>query len=138
MDGRGSSPICSARGALTTRPKSAPCRNESPGGLGPSSSRTLRRSCGSPTGARASDPRQASSPRRGRVADSSGRLPALAIPGLPPDNPGDYLASLGLLRSLAREWPSVRIAWREDILHVVGGPVGLGEPLEAFADIGGG
>ena len=69
------------------------------------------------------------------MADSSGRLPALAIPGLPPDNPGDYLASLGLLRSLARKWPSVRIAWREDILHVVGGPIDMDELLDAFADI---
>jgi CRISPR-associated protein Csx17 len=69
------------------------------------------------------------------VADSSGRLPALAIPGLPPDSPGNYLASLGLLRSLTRKWPSVRIGWREGILHVVGGPTDMDELLDVLADI---
>jgi CRISPR-associated protein Csx17 len=35
---------------------------------------------------------------------------------------GNYLASLGLLHVLAREWPEVRIAWKDGVLHVVGGP----------------
>jgi CRISPR-associated protein Csx17 len=69
------------------------------------------------------------------VADSSGRLPALGMPGLPPDSPGNYLASLGLLRLLARKWPSVRIGWRDGILHVVGGPTQMGELLDALADV---
>lgn len=50
------------------------------------------------------------------------RLPVLALPGLSPDSLGNYLASLGLLRVLARRWPSTRIAWHEDVLSVVGGP----------------
>jgi CRISPR-associated protein Csx17 len=50
------------------------------------------------------------------------RLPVLALPGLSPDSLGNYLASLGLLRVLSRRWPSTRIAWRDDVLHVVGGP----------------
>lgn len=68
------------------------------------------------------------------MRDSSVRLPVLPIPGLPPDSPGNYLASLGLLHLLARKWPSVRIAWREDILYVVGGPTDMDELLDALAD----
>lgn len=50
------------------------------------------------------------------------RLPVLALPGLSPDSLGSYLASLGLLRVLSRKWPSTRIAWRDEVLQVVGGP----------------
>lgn len=50
------------------------------------------------------------------------RLPVLALPGLSPDSLGNYLASLGLLRVLSRKWPSTRIAWRDEVLQVVGGP----------------
>jgi CRISPR-associated protein Csx17 len=50
------------------------------------------------------------------------RLPVLALPGLSPDSLGHYLASLGLLRALSRKWPSTRIAWRNEVLQVVGGP----------------
>ncbi len=60
------------------------------------------------------------------TADSV-KLPVVPIPGLPPDSLGNYLASIGLLRSLARKWPSVRIAWRDNALQVVGGPSTLGE-----------
>lgn len=63
------------------------------------------------------------------------RLSALPIPGLPPDSPGNYLASLGLLRLIARTWPTVRIAWREEILHVVGGPGSMDELVEALGKI---
>lgn len=49
-------------------------------------------------------------------------LSVIPLPGLRPEVLGNYLASLGLLRLLAREWPSVRIAWREGVLHVVGKP----------------
>lgn len=58
------------------------------------------------------------------------RLPAVSLPGPRPDGLGNYLASLGLLRLLARKWPSVRIAWRDHVLHVVGGPVNLDELLD--------
>lgn len=50
------------------------------------------------------------------------RLPVLALPGLSPDGLGNYLASLGLLRVLGRKWPSTRIAWRNEVLQVIGGP----------------
>ncbi|MDQ2642480.1 MAG: type I-U CRISPR-associated protein Csx17 [Myxococcota bacterium] len=50
------------------------------------------------------------------------RLPVHALPGLSPDSLGNYLASLGLLRVLSRKWPDTRIAWRDDVLNVVGGP----------------
>lgn len=55
------------------------------------------------------------------------RLNALALPGLSPDSLGNYLASLGLLRVLSRKWPSTRIAWRDEVLQVVGGPATLDE-----------
>lgn len=58
------------------------------------------------------------------------RLPVLALPGLSPDSLGNYLASLGLLRVLSRKWPSTRIAWRDEVLQVVGGPATLDELLD--------
>jgi len=58
------------------------------------------------------------------------RLPVLALPGLSPDSLGNYLASLGLLRVLSRRWPSTRIAWRDEVLQVVGGPTTLDELLD--------
>lgn len=58
------------------------------------------------------------------------RLPVLALPGLSPDSLGNYLASLGLLRVLSRKWSSTRIAWRDEVLQVVGGPVTLDELLD--------
>lgn len=54
-------------------------------------------------------------------------LPAVSLPGLRPDSLGNYLASLGVLRLLARKWPRVRIAWRDHVLYVVGGPLNLDE-----------
>jgi len=69
------------------------------------------------------------------LAGSPQRLAALPVPGLPPDSPGNYLASLGLLRLLARTWPSVRIAWREEILQVVGGPRSIAEVVEVLGEI---
>lgn len=63
------------------------------------------------------------------------RLPALALPGLSPDNLGSYLASLGLLRVLSREWPSTRIAWRDEVIQVVGGPTTLDELLDELVRI---
>lgn len=58
------------------------------------------------------------------------RLPAVPLPGLGPDSLGNYLASLGMLRLLARKWPSMRIAWRDHVLHLVGGPANLDELLD--------
>lgn len=58
------------------------------------------------------------------------RLTVLALPGLSPDSLGNYLASLGLLRVLSRRWPSTRIAWRDEVLQVVGGPPTLDELLD--------
>ncbi len=63
------------------------------------------------------------------------RLPALPLPGLSPDSLGNYLASLGLLRVLSRKWPNTRIAWRDDVLQVVGGPTSLDELLDELVRV---
>lgn len=63
------------------------------------------------------------------------RLPVLALPGLSPDSLGNYLASLGLLRVLSRRWPSTRVAWRDEVLQVVGGPPTLDELLDELVRI---
>jgi CRISPR-associated protein Csx17 len=63
------------------------------------------------------------------------RLPALALPGLSPDSLGNYLASLGLLRVLSRKWPSTRIAWRDEVLQVVGGPPTLDALLDELVRV---
>jgi CRISPR-associated protein Csx17 len=63
------------------------------------------------------------------------RLPVLALPGLSPDSLGNYLASLGLLRVLSRTWPSTRIAWRAEVLQVVGGPPTLDALLNEVVQI---
>ncbi|MGH8503634.1 MAG: hypothetical protein ACREVE_14400 [Gammaproteobacteria bacterium] len=56
------------------------------------------------------------------------RLAALPLPGLRPTSLGNYLATLGVLRLTHRRWPGVRLAWRDDIPHLVGGP----EKLDAL------
>ena len=58
------------------------------------------------------------------------RLRAIPISGLSPDSLGNYLASLGLLRLLVSKWPSVRMAWHDDVLHVLGGPPALSDLLD--------
>jgi CRISPR-associated protein Csx17 len=63
------------------------------------------------------------------------RLPVLVLPGLSPDSLGNYLASLGLLRVLSRRWPSTRIAWRDEVLQVVGGPPTLDDLLDELLRI---
>lgn len=63
------------------------------------------------------------------------RLPVVRLPGLAPDSLGNYLASLGLLRVLARKWPSTRIAWRDEVLQVVGGPSDLNELLDEMVGV---
>jgi CRISPR-associated protein Csx17 len=63
------------------------------------------------------------------------RLRVLALPGLSPDSLGNYLASLGLLRVLSREWPTIRIAWRDGVLQVVGGPRTLDELVDELVRI---
>lgn len=63
------------------------------------------------------------------------RIPVLALAGLSPYSLGNYLASLGLLRVLARKWPSTRIAWRDEVLHVVGGAPTLDALLDEFVRV---
>ena len=63
------------------------------------------------------------------------RVSVTALPGLSPDSLGNYLASLGLLRVLSRRWPSTRIAWRDEVLQVVGGPPTLDELLDELVQI---
>jgi CRISPR-associated protein Csx17 len=62
-------------------------------------------------------------------------LRAIPISGLSPDSLGNYLASLGLLRLLVRKWPSVRMAWHDDVLHVLGGPSTLDELLDEIMSV---
>lgn len=61
-------------------------------------------------------------------------LIALALPGLRPDTLGNYLASLGLLRILARRWPDVRACWHDEAFHLVGGPATIDEMVDVLAD----
>jgi CRISPR-associated protein Csx17 len=63
------------------------------------------------------------------------RLPVLSLPGLPPDSLGNYLASLGLLRVLARKWPRARIAWRDEVLQLVGGSPTLDAVLDELVRV---
>jgi CRISPR-associated protein Csx17 len=63
------------------------------------------------------------------------RFQVLALPGLSPDSLGNYLGSLGLLRVLSRKWPSTRIAWRNEVLQVVGGPPTLDELLDELVGV---
>lgn len=64
------------------------------------------------------------------MSPSPPTLAVVSLPGLHPDSLGNYLASLGLLRLLARKWPTVRIAWRDHVLHMVGGPANLDDLLD--------
>jgi CRISPR-associated protein Csx17 len=86
------------------------------------------------TGVPARSLARASGPARCLVAAEL-RLPLLALPGLSPDGLGNYLASLGLLRVLSRKWPNTRIAWRDDVLQVVGGPPTLEDLLDALVRV---
>jgi CRISPR-associated protein Csx17 len=64
-------------------------------------------------------------------------LDTLPVPGFGLDSLGNYLASLGLVRALARSrWPSVRAAWKDGVLQIVGGPPTIDELLEAVCETG--
>lgn len=63
------------------------------------------------------------------------KLPAIPLPGLRSESLGNYLASLGLLRLLAQKWPEVRIAWKDEVLHVVGGPDTLDALLDQLMEV---
>ena len=97
--------------------------------------RTWKRSSASPTGARASSRARAPSPARCVMA-AERRLPVLALPGLSPDSLGNYLASARPpARVLTRKWPSTRVAWRDEVLQVVGGPPTLDELLDELMKV---
>lgn len=66
---------------------------------------------------------------------SARELVAIPSPGLRPESLGNYLASLGLLRLLARKWPEVRIAWKDEVLHVIGGPDSSDALLDYLMDV---
>lgn len=63
------------------------------------------------------------------------KLAAIPLPGLRQDSLGTYLASLGLLRVLAGTWPEVRIAWKDEVLHVVAGPDSLDALLDQLVNV---
>lgn len=53
------------------------------------------------------------------------RLSAVPLPGLTLDTLGLYLAALGLLRILSREWPSIRGCWRNGIFHIIAAKISI-------------
>lgn len=55
------------------------------------------------------------------------RLPGVPTPGLRPTSLGNYLATLGLLLVASRRWLGVRLAWRDGIPCLVGGPASVDE-----------
>ncbi|MCC6342066.1 MAG: type I-U CRISPR-associated protein Csx17 [Bryobacterales bacterium] len=69
------------------------------------------------------------------MSTSPRKLPAIPLPGLRPDSLGNYLTSVGLLRVLARRWPEVRIAWKDEVLHVVAGPESLDVILDELVTV---
>jgi CRISPR-associated protein Csx17 len=70
------------------------------------------------------------------VTNERAVLPVVPVPGLRLDSLGNYLASLGLLRALARaRWPNVRGAWRLGVLHMVGGPATMDDVTSALWDV---
>lgn len=67
---------------------------------------------------------------------SAFRLSVVPIPGVRPTSLGNYLATLGLLLVASRRWLGVRLAWRDGIPCLVGGPASvdeLGQELVACA-----
>jgi CRISPR-associated protein Csx17 len=71
-------------------------------------------------------------------------LPVIPIPGLRPTSLGAYLAALGLLKVLSRwqpspdtppTWPDVRAAWRDGLLHLVGGPADRDALVDALMTV---
>lgn len=62
-------------------------------------------------------------------------LAVVPTPGLTPESLGNYLASLGLLRVLARRWASVRACWKGGVFQLVGGPEKLDEVLDELCDV---
>lgn len=67
------------------------------------------------------------------------KTPALSVvplAGLHLDTLGHYFAALGLLRLAARQWPSVKACWRDDVFHLIGGPKNATELESVLLDIG--
>jgi CRISPR-associated protein Csx17 len=64
-------------------------------------------------------------------------LSVVSIPGLRPTSLGTYLAALGLLKILSRQWPSVRMAWHDSVLQIVGGPSDFDTLMEALMEVAG-
>lgn len=64
------------------------------------------------------------------------RFPVVPLVGLGADSLGTYLASLGLLSLLTRKWPSIRVAWRDNVFCLVGGPDTLCQVVAFITEIG--
>lgn len=64
------------------------------------------------------------------------KFPVVPLVGLSADSLGTYLASLGLFSLLTRKWPSIRVAWRDNVFCLVGGPDTLCQVVAFIAEIG--
>jgi CRISPR-associated protein Csx17 len=64
------------------------------------------------------------------AAVTARRLPAISVRGLRPTSLGNYLATLGLLIVARQRWLGVRLAWRDGIPYLVGGPNSIDELLQ--------
>jgi CRISPR-associated protein Csx17 len=65
------------------------------------------------------------------IPQNTTALSVVPLAGLHLDTLGHYFAALGLLRLIARQWPSVKGCWRNGIFHLVGGPKDFSE-VESF------
>lgn len=63
------------------------------------------------------------------------KLTVIPLPGLTLDTLGIYFASLGLLRLLSRQWPSVRGCWRDGCVVVIG-PDSLSSIADFIHEVG--
>jgi CRISPR-associated protein Csx17 len=62
-------------------------------------------------------------------------LPAVPLPGLRTDLLGGYMAAVGLLRVVSRQWPSVRGAWRDAAFVLIGGPAGIDDLVDHLVGV---
>lgn len=65
------------------------------------------------------------------IPQNTPTVSVVPLAGLHLDTLGHYFAALGVMRLVARQWPSVKGCWRNGVFHLVGGPKDSAE-LESF------